>query len=228
MRRPARTHPFGLAIALAYAALLDVFRGESAQALERAQQAAALCDRYDIAYYSPMARIVAGWSRAVQGDTEAGLAELRKGLTSFRATGAELRLPLYYALLAEACARAGQPAEALANIANGLAFESKNGEIWAVPYLHLIQGAVFLEQGNRADALTCYHRALESARQTGARVLALRAATRICQADAGESLTWRLLAELYDGFTEGFDTPDLEIARGLLGYRTGAAANRRG
>ena len=44
---------------------------------------------------------------------------LRRGLDGLRATGAELRLPFYHGLLAEACARAGLYGEALANVSSG-------------------------------------------------------------------------------------------------------------
>ena len=56
---------------------------------------------------------------------QAGLARLRQGLETFKASGAELRLPFYHGLLAEACAQAGQLGEALANISSGFAFQSQ-------------------------------------------------------------------------------------------------------
>jgi len=216
-------HPFGSAIALNYAAMLHVFRNESKQALALAQQAGALCRRYDFAYYLSMAEIVAGWSRALEGQVEAGLSQLRNGLEALRATGAELRLPFYYALLADACARAGKTGEALASISSGLAFQAKNGEIWAAPHLRQIYGDMLLEDGNRAHSRVNYERALEAARQTGARLLALRSAVRICRIDNDKKLIRPILENLYSQFTEGFDTPDLREARRILDGTAGSA-----
>ncbi|MEO8130533.1 MAG: AAA family ATPase, partial [Bryobacteraceae bacterium] len=47
-------HPFSLAIALDYAALLHVFRGESSAALKRGREAVDVCTRQGFAYYLAM------------------------------------------------------------------------------------------------------------------------------------------------------------------------------
>ena len=77
---------------------------------------------------------------AAEGDVAAGLAQLREGLDGMRRLGAELRLPYYFALLAETFGRAGLIGEALASLSTGFAFASKNGEEWAVAELHRVQG----------------------------------------------------------------------------------------
>ena len=146
------SHPFSMAIALDYAAMLHVFRGEIEPARARAEEAAAVCRKHGFTYYLSVAEILAGWAMAMAGDAEAGVARLRQGLETFKASGAELRLPFYHGLLAEACARAGQLGEALANISNGFAFQSKNGEVWAAADLHRIHGDLLLRGGNRAQA----------------------------------------------------------------------------
>jgi predicted ATPase len=176
------SHPFTLAIALDYAAMLNVFRQEGKLALARAGEASAVCRKHGFAYYMAWADILAGWATAVEGDAGAGSVQLRHGLDTLRATGAELRLPFYYALLAEVCGLAGQVGEALAHIANGLAFQSKNGETWSAPELHRIHGDVLLHSGDVTQSQVSYRRAIESARQTGARLFELRAAARLHKA----------------------------------------------
>jgi predicted ATPase len=174
-------HPFSLAIALDYAAMFNVFRQDSKLALARAEEASAVCRKHGFPYYLAMAEILAGWATAVEGDTTAGLVQLRHGLDALKATGAELRLPFYYGLLAEVCGLAGQESEALANVASGFAFLSKNGEMWAAPELHRIHGDVLLRSGDAFEAQVSYQRAIESARQTGARLFELRAAARLSE-----------------------------------------------
>ncbi len=212
----AGSHPFGLAIALSYAAMLQVFLGDSKSALERADEAVAVCRRYEFAYYLSMAEIVGGWARAIEGHPEAGLAQLRKGFDALKASGAELRLPFYHGLLAQACALAGRTAEALANVSNGLAFQSRNGEVWAAPELHGIHGDLLLASGNRSQALSSYQRALDAAQQTDAKLPALRAVVRMCRAGQVSAQYRALLESLYRQFTEGFETGDLREARSLL------------
>ena len=57
------------------------------------------------------------------------------------------------------------------------------------------------------------------ARRQQAKALELRAAlslARLWQGQGQRAAARQLLAEIYSWFTEGFDTPDLQEARGLL------------
>ncbi len=65
----------------------------------------------------------------------------------------------------------------------------------------------------------CYQAALVLARQLGAQTSALRAATRLAQFQLGcghAEAGFLALQEIYAGFSEGHDTPDLRFARKLL------------
>jgi predicted ATPase len=212
-------HPFSRAIALDYRAMLHLFRRESRAALGWAEEASAVCRKHEFAYYLSMAEIVAGWAMAMEGEPQAGLARLRQGLDSLKATGAEIRLPFYHGLLAEVCALAGQAGEALANISSGLAFQSKNGELWAASDLHRIHGDLLVEGGNPEQAEASYRRAIKAARQTGGRMFQLRAAARQCRlplepAPMADART--ALEALYRQFDEGFETYDLVEAERQL------------
>ncbi|HUI78282.1 MAG TPA: BTAD domain-containing putative transcriptional regulator [Bryobacteraceae bacterium] len=181
--------PFTHAIALDYAAMLSVFRRESKLALARAQEAAALCRKHGFAYYLAWADILMGWATSLEGDTAAGLLQLRQGIEKLKSTGAELRLPFYYGLLAEACCLAGQVGDALANVANGFAYQSKNGETWSAPELHRIHGDLLVANGDPVEAELSYRRAVESARQAGAVMFERRAAARL-ERHALEDTRW--------------------------------------
>ncbi len=144
-----KSHPFTMAIALDYAAMLQLFCQHSRLALARAEEAAALCRKYDFRYYLAMAEAVAGWARGMQDSPAEDLAQLKNAIEALRATGAEVRLPLYHGLLAQIHGRMGQTGEALANIATGFAFQNKNGETWGAAELHRIQGDLLRDAGNR-------------------------------------------------------------------------------
>jgi predicted ATPase len=181
------SHPFSLVIALDYAAMLGVFRQEPKRTLALAEESAALCRKYCFSYYLAWADMLAGWAIATGGDTVAGLARFRGGLDAFKAMGAELRLPFYYALLAETCGLAGDFGDALASVSSGFAFQSKNGEIWSAPELHRIHGDLLRAAGNLSDAQASYKRSIESARKIGARMFEARAAARLAQVPAAQS-----------------------------------------
>ena len=160
-------HPFSQAIALDYATLLYIFRGDSRAALERGREAVELCSRHGFAYYLAMANVLTGWAAAAEGDVAAGLAQLREGLEGMRRLGAELRLPYYFTLLAETLGRAGLVGEALASLSTGFAFASKNGEEWAVAELHRVQGDLLAAEGKLEAARASFLKGVEAARRSG-------------------------------------------------------------
>ncbi len=159
--------PFSQAIALDYSALLHAFRCESRAALDRGREAVEVCSRHDFSYYLAMGNIVTGWATAAEGSVAQGLTQLREGLVALRALGAELRLPYYFALLAETLGRAGRIGEALASLSTGLAFASKNGEEWAVAELYRVQGQLLAAEGKAEPARASFRRGIEAARRSG-------------------------------------------------------------
>jgi predicted ATPase len=167
-------HPFSQAIALNYAAMLHVFRRESNAALEHGLEAVELCQRHGFAYYLAMANVLTGWVRSEEGDVSGGLAQIRNGLERMRSLQAELRLPFYLLLLAEALARAGLVSEALANLSTAFAYASKNGEEWMVAELHRGQGELLAAQGKTEVAGASFRRGLEAARRSGSLALQRR------------------------------------------------------
>ena len=85
-----------------------------------------------------------------------------------------------------------------------------------------LRGALLLRQGPRPtweEAEACFQQALAIARQQQAQSWELRAAmslARLWQPQGKRAEAYALLAPIYGWFTEGFDTPDLREARGLL------------
>jgi adenylate cyclase len=167
-------HPFSQAIALAYAALLHVFQGESGKALERGCEAVEVCTRHGFAYYVAMANVSTGWARAAEGDVPAGLAQLREGMDGMRRLNAEIRQPYYFKLLAETLARSGQIGEALASLSSGFAYASKNGEEWPAAELYRTQGELLTAQGKFEAARASFRRGIEAAQKVGSLALERR------------------------------------------------------
>jgi predicted ATPase/class 3 adenylate cyclase len=95
-------HPFSLALAQDYAAMLQQFRREPPTANTHAEIVLTVCTEQGFAYYLAWATIIQGWVVAETGRLEAGIAQMQQGLTTLQATGGGLRIPYYLALLAEA------------------------------------------------------------------------------------------------------------------------------
>jgi predicted ATPase len=215
------SHPFSLALTLDYAAMLHQFRREPQAVHERAMAAIALCTEQGFAYYLAWGITMQGWAQVAQGQHEEGLARMRDGLATLRATGAALRLPYYLALLAEACGRTGQASEGLTLLAEALAQGHKTGESWTAAELHRLKGELLLlvSDDNHTEAEGWFHQALAIARRQQAKALELRAAmslSRLWQQQGKRAEARELLASIYGWFTEGFDTADLQEAKVLL------------
>ena len=72
---------------------------------------------------------------------------------------------------------------------------------------------------NAAEAQSCFERAIEIAREQSAKSWELRATMSLARmlAKQGKRNEARaMLAEIYNWFTEGFDTADLKDAKALL------------
>ncbi len=179
----SESHPFSQALALSYTGLLAVMRQDAPAARAAADESAEICGKYAFSYYRAWSEIIGGWARAHEDDPAAGARELQSGIDSLRATGAQLRLPYYYALLAEAYNLAGQTREALASVAAGFAYMGRNGESWAEAELHRTQGDALQRSGQGKEAGASYRKGIEAARRIGSPTLEQRSQQSLNPAD---------------------------------------------
>lgn len=213
-------HPLTQAITLAYATMLNQFRRDVEEVDRLAKATISHTTEHGFPYYLVWAEVLKGWSGAVRGVREEGIAKIRRGIEVLQ-TIAGLRLPYYRALLAEAYGWAGRIDEALQALADASADIGKTEERCWEAELHRLRGEFFRSKRmNRgAEAAACFHAAIEVARGQQAKSLELRAAVslgRLWRDEGKRTEASRLLAEVYDWFTEGFETPDLRDARSLL------------
>jgi adenylate cyclase len=101
----------------------------------------------------------------------------------------------------------------------GFASIAKTGEQISSPDLHLVKGGLLLTQKDSAKSEQCFRTAIEIARRQGVRMTELRASMSLAwllnkQGRRDEART--MLADIYNWFTEGFDTADLKDAKALL------------
>jgi len=131
-----------------------------------------------------------------------------------------VRLPIYYCLLARACHKAGQPEEGLEALEQALAASIQNNERWWDAEIHRLRGELMWAQGaDPVDIEATFRCALEISQSQMARSLELRAATGLASLWQTHSRTLeakQLLSQVYHGFKEGFDTPDLRTAQALI------------
>jgi predicted ATPase len=133
-------HPYSLALALDYAAMLCQFRRDRRRAQESAETAMTLCTEQGFAYYLAWGTIMQGWAVATQQHVEDGAAQMRHGLAAIEATGAALRQSYYHGLLAEACGTVGQVEDGLSLLADALVQVRRTGERWTEAELYRLTG----------------------------------------------------------------------------------------
>jgi predicted ATPase len=214
-------HPFSKALAQAYTVMLQQFRREPHTANAHAEVAIALCIEHDFAYYRAWAMIIQGWCLRRREQPEAGVTQLQEGLTALRATGGEVRLSYYLALLAEAHGEDNQPAVGLRLLTEAFTHQATTQERWTEAELYRLKGELLLKQTphDKQQAEACFQQALAVARRQQAKSWELRTAmslARLWQQQGKRAEARGLLAPIYGWFTEGFDTADLQEAKALL------------
>jgi predicted ATPase len=165
--------------------------------------------------------ILRGWELSEQGQGPEGITRIREGIAAWRVTGAELFHPHFLTILARAYAEAGRATEGLTTVAEALAIVKRSGERLYEAELYRLQGELLRHQpaGSSQEAERGFRQALDVARSQQAKSLELRAAmslSRLWQHQGKREEARQLLAEVYGWFTEGFDTADLQEAKGLL------------
>jgi class 3 adenylate cyclase/predicted ATPase len=178
-----------------------------------------LAEEHGLGLWQALARIYAGWSRA--GDDPAdGAAMIRDGLAKYSASGAALCFPLYLASLANVESTAGNRSAALALLEEAQAASTAGDEHWAAPEIHRLTGETMLARdGDIMSADQQFNTALMLARERGARLWELRAATSLVRLSrlTGKANEARgALAMVYDSFSEGSTNVDLEEAKAVL------------
>jgi predicted ATPase len=216
-------HPLNLAVALNQWLRLQYVCGtlHLPIAEERAITAMRLATEHGFAQLLADETFRQGLLLAQQGQLQEGITQMQQGWAAYRATGANVRQPMYLAPLAEAYGHAGQVNEGLQMLAEALAYIEQSGERWWEAEIHRLKGELLLQQSsdNADEAESCFQQAISIAQNQSAKSWELRAATslaRLRQSQGKRAEARELLEPVYGWFTEGFDTADLIDAKRLL------------
>jgi len=143
---------------------------------------------------------------------------MHQGLAAKRAGGAEIKVPYYLGLLADAYSQIGRVTDALPLLADALDRVEHTGERWFEAELRRLKGEVLMALAP-PQSETSLREALAVAHAQGAKLWELRASTSLARLwrDQGKRTeAYDLLGPIFGWFTEDFDTPDLNEAKALL------------
>ncbi|NJN98762.1 MAG: AAA family ATPase [Anaerolineales bacterium] len=113
-------HPFSLALTLSYAGWLYQLCREPRLTQTQADSTITFSGKHGFVFWLAMGVVHDGWRLSAQGEIEQGITRICQGLATWQSTGADLMLPYYLALLAEAYGRSGQVEKALSTLAEAL------------------------------------------------------------------------------------------------------------
>jgi class 3 adenylate cyclase/predicted ATPase len=190
-----------------------------ADCLALAEEALGLSRDHFLVFWIASLSIKAGWGRAHLGNPVAGVEQLRAGLASWKTNGAALHLPTWTAFLVEALLLAGLTGEASTVLEDAMGIAHRNGELFMLAELHRLRGRLHAQLSRIEEAEADFLRAGAVARQQGARLFELRAASDLAQlwADQGDAeKAFGILAPVVGSFSNTFETPDFLQARNLL------------
>jgi predicted ATPase len=221
------------------------YRGEVQQVQELVEAVIAISQEQRFPAFLAQATILQGWVLARQGQGEEGIMQMRQGLTALQATGTDVFRPHHFASLVEAYGQIGQAGAGLAVIEEMLAEVDRNGNRFYEAELYRLKGELLLKKPEvrsqksearpqslisntqhqtpstqaEAEAEACFLKAIEVTRKQQAKSLELRATVslaRLWQQQGKKAEAHQMLFEIYNWFTEGFDTKALQEAKALL------------
>lgn len=221
-------HPLTEAIALMFAGCaFHALRLEPEATQEHACRLIEISGRKHLPILRSCGLIFQGWAQALGGAGDPAIHQIRTGLAEWRATGHRTGTPFLLALLAHALQHSGTLDKALSSVEEGLTLATELGATHGAE-LYRLKGELLCRRPAQTHSSQlsapdqpeeCFRTAVTLARRYGARLLELRATTSLARLWAGpgrRAEAYQALAEIYGGFTEGFDTPDLRAAKALL------------
>ena len=160
---------------------------------EHAEAAVALSTEQGFPLWTATGTSLRGWALAIQGQGEAGMAQVRQGLAAYRATGAALFVPCFCTWLAEVADHLGHPEDGLQELAEAHTLVEQQEQRWWEAEIARLRGVLLLRQPGtpQAEAEAWLQRALDVARRQEAKSLELRAAMSLSAPLAAAGQTGR-------------------------------------
>ena len=217
------------AFSLLYECWLLLLMKEPHHTHDAATRALAICEEYGFPLQANQVRILMGWARAQLGSAREGVALIREGLTGYTESGAGLGIADHLTHLAEAQALEGRSDDALSTIEQAL--HANREELVFRPNSLTCRGELRLKRGQTELAEADFREAIALARKTQAKTYELCATislARLLRDTGRRAEACSMLTEIYNWFTEGFDTADLKDAKALLAELNDAARTSNG
>ncbi len=219
---PATDHPFVLCRALCYGVCrIMPTTGDFAAAEQSIARLIEVATRINAPFWETAGRFLSGKLMIERDELAQGVAVLNDAFDTCRRTGWRMSHPEFKGALATGLAGLGHLDEAIAAVNEGLGdvVHAEHGHDLFFAELLRIKGEIQLRRGDMAAAEDSFREAINIARQQEALLWELRASLSLARVRANQGRggeARRLVAQVYDRFTEGLKTPDLRAAKAFL------------
>jgi len=217
-----QNHPYNLVFAIFISSTVYSLRGDFERLREATDEAAGLSDGFEFPLWNPLCKVRSAWARAKMGDADGVADEIRKALAELDAMRFFNTRANMLGMLSEAQGLAGAIDDALITIDQAL--QTNLDESIYRPNLFRLRGELRIKSnfGGSTHLELAEHdfrKAIEIAKGMSAKSDELCATVSLAHllAKRGRRDEARpMLAEIFNWFTEGFDTADLKDAKALL------------
>jgi class 3 adenylate cyclase/predicted ATPase len=217
-------HPGSIAHALDYMVMLSRYLRDPRAILRHAENLIRYSEQQDLTDHGVKGRFFRGYALTQFEQLEWGLGEMRECMEIELRIGTQEDFPVYFEMLAEVAARAGQYEESLRAIQQaGPVVEQRGIRYWSAE-LHRRRGEVLLAQSGTTAALAEeeFGQALAISQDQGAKLLELRALASLVRLRGRSGIGDRYydaLNTVVSEFPEPHEIPDLKDARAELTRR---------
>jgi class 3 adenylate cyclase/tetratricopeptide (TPR) repeat protein len=214
-------HPNSIAAGGFFANVVRLFRREAKIALENAENLIAFCEQHDLGGWPLFLRHHRGLALSWLGRVEEGVAEMEQANAILKMVGAEIGFSNLLYNLADGYREAGRYDDALRTLEDALLAAETQEEHQFDGAIYQLRGELLLNKNpsNAPQAERCFEQAIMTSCHQSSKSLELRGTTslaRLLDRQGRRDEARAMLADIYNWFTEGFDTADLIDAKALL------------
>ncbi|HTV31189.1 MAG TPA: winged helix-turn-helix domain-containing protein [Xanthobacteraceae bacterium] len=212
------SNPASLAISLSWISGVLIWVGDLRSAKEHVDWLIPYAQSHSLSPFLHVGRAYRGTLAILGGDPNGGVETIQDCL---KYMNFEILTTEFNIFLAQGLIAVGRAHEGMARIDETIRRVETNGKLYLLPEALRVKGhAVLASPGSPVDeAETCFTQSLEWARRQAARAWELRTAIDLARfwANRGNpEVGRRLLQPIFEQFTEGRDTADLQTAARLL------------
>jgi class 3 adenylate cyclase/tetratricopeptide (TPR) repeat protein len=220
------SHPLSKAFGMTASSIVALLLDDPTTLSELIAPARQICDKYGFHELSGWQKQFGAWISFRRGETALAITQMHEAIEEPRALGSFIMSTWRLVLLAEMQLEAGDIQSAEATAAEALGNLERTHEGWCEPEVYRVAAEVLLRkpEGDPSAAEEHLRRAIEIARGQGTKWWELRATVglaRLLASQGRRDEARTMLGEIYNWFTEGFDTADLKDAKALLDELSG-------